>query len=281
MLDQVRKYQVFTVLAHQRFGQLNEDLADAVLTNCRIKAVFGGLPVESAKRMAEELFIGELDPLKIKVAIYQTKFWPKYSRDKVYSKSRSSGTASGSGENVATSVASGSGSGEYFLPAEWFSSPELTGTSVSESRVTSEVSGHHSSYTEFEGDAEGEADIPIMLPVPFRELSSVQYFTTDEQLIQLTAALKEQFQRHCFVKVHDQKTQPMLVPFVKRFYTSPKNLAWYEERILAGCRAMPRALLDAAGSEQAADSTAKGLKKKETVPRNSLKRSWEDLIGKE
>jgi len=37
MLDEVRKFRMFTVLAHQRFGQLDEDLADAVLTNCRIK----------------------------------------------------------------------------------------------------------------------------------------------------------------------------------------------------------------------------------------------------
>ena len=65
MLDEVRKFRLFTILAHQRFGQLDADLADAVLTNCRIKAVFGGLPFESAKMMAQELFIGELDPMKI------------------------------------------------------------------------------------------------------------------------------------------------------------------------------------------------------------------------
>src|SRR5436309_7662873 len=86
MLDQVRKFVLFMVLPHQRFGQLDENLVDAVLTNCGIKAVFGGLSVHNARQMAEELFIGELDPKRIKVAIYQTKFWPKYARDKVYSK---------------------------------------------------------------------------------------------------------------------------------------------------------------------------------------------------
>src|SRR5438132_6521321 len=84
MLDQVRKFGLFTILAHQRFGHLDENITDAVLTNCRIKAVFGGLPTQSARLMAEELFIGDLDAKKIKAAIYQTKFWPKYSRDKVY-----------------------------------------------------------------------------------------------------------------------------------------------------------------------------------------------------
>ncbi|HET9365513.1 MAG TPA: hypothetical protein VFP71_10955 [Candidatus Angelobacter sp.] len=38
MLDQVRKFRLFTVLAHQRFGQPDQDLCDSVLTNCRIKA---------------------------------------------------------------------------------------------------------------------------------------------------------------------------------------------------------------------------------------------------
>src|SRR5207244_3113188 len=85
MLDQVRKFGLFMILAHQRFGQLDENLVDAALTNCGIKAVFGGLSVPNARRMAEELFIGELDPKRIKVAIYQTKFWPQYARDKVYS----------------------------------------------------------------------------------------------------------------------------------------------------------------------------------------------------
>ncbi len=99
MLDQVRKYKLFTVLAHQRFGQLDIDLTDAVLTNCRIKAVFGGLPVDMARMMAQELFIGELDPMRIKAAIYQTKFWPKYGRDKVYTSSSSTGRSEGEGQN--------------------------------------------------------------------------------------------------------------------------------------------------------------------------------------
>ncbi|HET9713272.1 MAG TPA: hypothetical protein VFP64_15365, partial [Pyrinomonadaceae bacterium] len=48
MLDQVRKFSLFQILAHQRFGHLDENVIDAVLTNCKIKAVFGGLPTASA-----------------------------------------------------------------------------------------------------------------------------------------------------------------------------------------------------------------------------------------
>jgi len=280
MLDQVRKYKLFTVLAHQRFGQLDEDLVDAVLTNCRIKAVFGGLPYESAKLMAQELFIGELDPKKIKAAIYQTKFWPTYSRDKVYSSSHSKGQSTGSGDNVATSVATGASSGEFFMPGEWFSAGGVAGTSMSETTMTSEVSGHHTSYTEFEGESEGEADIPVFVPVPFTELSSVQFYSTEEQLTELTAALKEQFPRHCFVKIHHEKTQPLLVPFLKQFYTSPKNMAWYERKVLAASRALPAAevILDAGNTPPKA---IQSQVESQTSSAKPVRAPWEDLLGRE
>ena len=59
MLAEVRKFGLFLVLAHQYFEQLDEDITSAALNNCQIKAVFGGLSVGNARRMAEELFIGK------------------------------------------------------------------------------------------------------------------------------------------------------------------------------------------------------------------------------
>ena len=101
-------------------------------------------------------------------------------------------------------------------------------------------------------ETESEADIPIFVPVPFQELSSIQHYTPEEQLLEFTAALKEQFPRHCFIKIHQKDTQPMLVPFVKRFYTAAKNLAWYEERLLKAARA----LAPVAGSTDPAERVA-------------------------
>ncbi len=282
LLAEVRKFKLFAVLAHQRFGQLEEDLADAVLTNCRIKAVFGGLPVRTAKLMAEELFIGELDPLKIKVAIYQTKFWPKYARDRVYTSSSSRGRSAGRGDNRASSTGSSAASGQFFLPGDWFSSPEMTGLAETSAAIESSVHATHTSETDFEGEADGVADVPILLPVPFKELSGLQYFTTDEQLIQLTAALKEQFQRHCFIKIHAQKTQPMLVPFVKHFYTSPENLKWYEDRLLLGMGAREASEVDAEIQSRREQPARAAAPTEDTAPKGGrVKASWEDLLGRE
>ena len=96
-----------------------------------------------------------------------------------------------------------------------------------------------------ETTGESVADIPIFFPVPFEELSSVQYYTIEEQLLELTAALKEQFERHCFIKIHEEDTQPMLVPFVKSQYTPPSSRTWYLNRLLKKEGALPAAEVDA------------------------------------
>lgn len=232
MLDQVRKFGLFLVLAHQRFGQLDENLVDAVLTNCGIKAVFGGLSVPNARRMAEELFIGELDPKRIKVAIYQTKFWPKYARDKVYSRGSSHTATSASSRSSASGSFNASGSSMSFEPSDWFGGSGIQfGSSESSNFGSSDISGNSESSGDAYGETESVADVPILLPVPFQELSSIQTYTPEEQLIELTAALKEQYPRHCFIKIGAAKTQPLLVPFIKQPYTSRANRQWYENKL--------------------------------------------------
>jgi type IV secretory pathway TraG/TraD family ATPase VirD4 len=50
MLDRVRKRGLFLVMAHQRFGQFDDDknITDAVLTHCHITALFRSLTTNSA-----------------------------------------------------------------------------------------------------------------------------------------------------------------------------------------------------------------------------------------
>jgi hypothetical protein len=301
MLDQVRKFGLFLVLAHQRFGQLDENIIDAALTNCQIKAVFGGLPIPNARRMAEELFIGHLDPMKIKAAIYQTKFWPEYRRDKVYTKGTSQGTSSGhsssTGGGEGSSTASFDGSSTSMSFDDWFSFPQLSGQRTeTTSRGMNSGSNRSSSWGESSTDSESfsesesVADIPIFFPVPFQELSSVQYFPLEEQLTQLTASLKEQFQRHCFVKIHQQDTQPMLVPFVDpvvTFIYNRKNLDWYMEREFKKQQALPAAAVDELLEAQEAQLLlAAPAVEPEVMPANShaapkLANIFDELLGKQ
>lgn len=279
MLDQVRKFKLFTILAHQRFGQLDEDLQDAVLTNCRIKAVFGGLPVEAARMMAQELFIGQLDPMRIKVAIYQTKFWPQYSRDKVYSRGTSSGRSLGTGENNSSGFGLSSSQGTFFGPSEWFGASQLVGMSESSGTSSSSMQGHHSNETDFDGESESESDVPILLPVPFKELSSIQYFPVEEQLLQLTAALKEQFGRHCFIKIHHRQTQPLRVPLVLSPYTSAKSLGWYTTRLLEKGGAVAALTVDAKIAKEHERWNTERVPAVIDAPKQA--EPWADLLGRE
>ena len=82
--------------------------------------------------MAQELFIRELDPKKIKAAIYQTKFWPEYRRDKVYTKGSGHTSTSGGMESSAYGSSSSTSTGEFFGPDQWFGST-MMGTSMGSS----------------------------------------------------------------------------------------------------------------------------------------------------
>jgi DNA segregation ATPase FtsK/SpoIIIE-like protein len=257
MLAEVRKFGLFLVLAHQYFEQLDEDIVAAALNNCQIKAVFGGLSVTNARRMAEELFIGKLDPKKIKASIYQTKFWPEYRRDKAYGKSSSSGSAHGTMESTASASFSGLAAGETFYAADnWFGGLSVpAGTNEMSSSGSTTMSGSGSSDLYSDSTSESEVDIPIFFPVPFQELSSVQYYTLEEQLTELTAALKNQFQRHCFIQIRQQETQPLLVPFVEpvtTFTYSRTNLEWYIQRQHEKQNALPANEVDRLLVEQEA-----------------------------
>lgn len=242
MLDQVRKRGLHLILAHQRFGQIEQkeaDVIESVLTNAKIKTVFGGLTRPNAKRMVEEMFVNQLDLKEIKKAIYQTKFWPKYARDKVYTTSHS-GT---SGES--TSEASIIGSSTQWAEGEgWFSIPSVVSTTESQTSV----SGSGRMESETYGDA--VADIPIFIPVPFKELSSEAYWTLEEQIWRMSDALKEQFPRHCFIKILNQKTQPMLVPIVKQYHLFEKDLLQYQKELYNQVKALTTKEVDGLLVEQ-------------------------------
>ena len=249
MLAEVRKFGLFLVLSHQYFEQLDEDVTAAALNNCQIKAVFGGLSTVNARRMAEELFIGKLDPMKVKVSVYQTKFWPEYRRDKVYGKASGTGTSHGSSSASASASFSGTTSGQsFYTPDNWFGSP-AGGITASDGLSSGSTTSTGSSYSDSESysTSESEADIPIFFPTPFEELSSVQYYSLDEQLTELTAALKQQFQRHCFIQIRQQETQPMLVPFVEpvtTFTYNRQNLDSYIEVQHQKQQALPASEVD-------------------------------------
>ena len=155
---------------------------------------------------------------------------------------RDSSYSDGVGDSSGTASGTTTLTGQTFLPISddsfstptWFDSPQLLSTSESEGISYSEMqsSSTFSSETNSSGWSESEsvADIPVLLPMPYKELSSVQYYTIEEQLLELTQALKLAQQRHCFIQLPNQETQPLLVPYIKDFYLSEDTVKAYAGR---------------------------------------------------
>jgi hypothetical protein len=195
------------LLFHQHLSQLKAvDLnAYGAMSNARIKLVFGGLSREDARLMAEEIYPGQVDLKRVKFMIEQTKFWPVYARDTVY--------MSGSG----TGAASVSSAGNTWNPSleEWVPSTVETGI---------ESSTEH----------EGQADIPIFMPMPFKEVSSITPYSLEETLWEMSDRLMEQYQRHYMVRVPGQRTRAAVTPFVENWRVRPEALAAYKDRVSQG-----------------------------------------------
>jgi hypothetical protein len=296
MLDQVRKFGVFAVLSHQRFGQLDEALLDGVLTNCKIRSVFGGLRYEDGCLLANEMFLPELNTRQIKKAYYHTihlydeqtrkvrshafgegtsegMSWGE-GRGTSVSEGRSSSRSAGSGFATGHSSSAGSGTnmgasfsaqgtnsdllgsegcygeseGQSNFSASGFSESDVhfasAGDSESYVRSESEFSSESRSIGKSRSRSQGESEVPVWVPIPVQELGSEAEWSRDEKVSKIAEILKYQQERHCFIKIHNQKTQPMLVPLVKSYYTSDDNKQWYTERLLTKHGALPGAEVD-------------------------------------
>ncbi|MDQ3819436.1 MAG: hypothetical protein M3362_17405, partial [Acidobacteriota bacterium] len=114
MLDQVRKGGLHMVLAHQHLGHMadNPKLLKSILTNARLRAVFGGLDYEDATVLANEMFLPDLNTRQIKKAYYHTIHLYNEQRREVYSASKGEGTSEGTNwsRGQASSTMQGKGS---------------------------------------------------------------------------------------------------------------------------------------------------------------------------
>lgn len=209
MLDQAAKYGLHLFLFHQHLAQLkqlDEQAYGAVMTNAQIKTVFGGLSREDARTMAEQIFAGQVDLKRVKHLVEQTKFWPVYGRDTVHTRSSSTGSTDGLG------------SGERWNAAleEWVPGTE----SMSSAAISSEQ--------------EGEADIPIFRPEPFKEVSSVTHYSLEELLWQLSDSLMQQYQRHYMIRIPGMTTRAAVTPYVKSWRVRERNVGEYTGKLRQG-----------------------------------------------
>jgi len=219
ILEECRKRGLHMIFAHQTLGQVEEDrrVLKAVLGSAKMKAVFGDLPREDADTFVDEIF--RLDLNETKKILYGTKFWPVYKRDKIYSQGK--GEMSGDGSASGDSRGSVSGTSAQMYPTDSFQGMYSM----------SDAFGFQSSSSSFDAKSEfvGEADIPVIIPIPVSERIKEETWPLEEQRRRVSDVLKFQFQRHCFLKVPESDVQPHLVPFVPAYPIYGKIHEEYED----------------------------------------------------
>lgn len=214
-LDELRKFGVHLILAHQRLRQLEHDDADilsAVMTNAKIKMVFGGLERPEAERMARELFTGQVHGDRIKHVAVATKFRPVQSTFEVETESWNDSTGETESSSESDSMSDSSSESESAVypvtdenrylgrrDEDIVSRTSSRGTShsVGCSSAASRGSQHSSS------SGGSRSVVPVTVHEEFHEETGRQFYSLDEEWEKQTAAMHQLGKREAFVKVHN------------------------------------------------------------------------------
>ena len=262
MLDQVRKGGLHMVLAHQHLGHLvdNQQLLQSILTNARIRAVFGGLSYTDACLLANEMFLPDLNTRQIKKAYYHTiHLFDEQTRivrsrstghgtseSSNWSSGRSEGRSFGSGvssmnastQGFTTSLsAPGTGAAGPNQTEGWFTEGQSDSRTSANSSTTFSTDSYSDSYSEGRSvghsyfESQGESEVPVWVPIPVQELTTEAEWSREEKVSKVAEMLKYQQERHCFIKLDTEPTQPLKVPFVREYFHSDSDLLEYERAV--------------------------------------------------
>lgn len=209
ILDGGRKFGLHLILAHQHLNQLREKDAEvyySVLTNARLKAVFGGLIDDDLDVVAKE--VADLDPNEIKDEIWQTKYHPVETTRTIVSESETHVEQDAAGEVTHSSLVSG----ELFIPGSgWLSSPTLAGLST----VASGGSGSTRTSGSADGYSSSRAEVPWYEYHAYQELSSRAFRSLEEQLYIKKAQMKRQPGQHAAILIPGSRIQFAKVPTLR------------------------------------------------------------------
>lgn len=228
ILVQSPKYGLKFMLFHQYLDQLKEkdtDAFSAVMNAAQTKIVFGGLTDIDANFLVRELFPGEINLERIKFLNQQVEFWPvvgeatSYHENETEGSSHTDASGGSSGQNVARGYSFGPGLDD------WVNSDTTT---------TVDMSTNTSSDTTSSSRTTGRAVGPFIYPEKHFVQKAPVYFTMEENIHQLAGILRNQFQRHYFIRRPGKSTVAAIAPFVQPNDLEPEILQQYVEECLSG-----------------------------------------------
>jgi hypothetical protein len=254
MLDQVRKGGLHLVLAHQHFGHFadNPKLRKSVVTNARIRVVFGGLDYVDSVDLVNEMFLPDLNTRQIKKAYYHTIHLFDEQTRTTTSQTVGSGSAVGTSESVnmtrgstnthtATKGSSGGRPVESESPG-WIA--EAESASSAESIAESDGTAFSNSTVESKFESRSEANSVVFVPIATQELGSEAEWSLEEKRSKIAEMLKAQEQRYCFVKLDSAKTQHLSLPLLRGFHLMPQEIEDYKRAVYEQQSAIPAERVD-------------------------------------
>lgn len=265
-LDQARGFGLHLTLANQfprqilHAGAQGPQVYDSVMANTLSKFVFETHGRENLEPLADDLFMGVMNPDEIKRELYSTKVMDYIQEDvTVHSESKSSGLTHGHQSGQASGAGLGGTSSGDDASESW---SEFASASESESESFSE------------GTTVSKSTVPRLRPILGKELANVQFRPLDEQKFRAMAVLHDQKQRHGVVRLAGVR-DPVCVstPIVDKV---PGNAEHTMRYIDYCCDKLPFALRMAKATEQLAlrekDLPALLLKQANTEPTTAKRR---------
>lgn len=235
-LDQARGFGLHLTMAHQfpkqllNQGDAGKRLYDSVMENASTKVVFRLTDPANLEPLAQQLFMGTMDPNEVKHELYSTKVMEYREEMK---RAYSHGTTSGRGVSRNAGRSSGSGStGSLGYPGDkddrWFFEQEVEPTSSAEAWSEYMAETYGESESSSESTSESESFTPTLVPVLGKELSHVQFRSLDEQKFRAMAVLFDQAERQCVARpVGTRVPVSLFTPTVKDAIANPAMVERY------------------------------------------------------
>jgi hypothetical protein len=216
-LDQLRKFGVHLILAHQRLHQLereDRDVLSAVMTNAKIKVVFGGLSRPDAETMAKELYTGDVHGNRVKHVTMQTKFRPIDDEFMTETESWSEGETD--------SDSSGRSEGRTTNESEVNDSSSTLTSSEGRSRGSTSSRSHSRSY------------VPRTTHEEFEEESGRQFYSLDEEWEKRIGLVHGLPKRHALIKVYNRPVIHIVTPEVEA-ERRDERLERFQNKVMTQC----------------------------------------------
>jgi len=233
-LQELRKFQVSLVLAHQELQQLREDspkLYSAVMAEPDIKVIFS-TSREDAEIMAKSLFTGKIRGDKIKRIIEQTKFWPRETTRTILSSTIGGGSSHGTSRGDASGETTTNITTEAYIPEQGLWGTDIL-VGISETSGESHSSADSSGEIDIETDSWSESTtvVPFYEYEPFMEVSSVQYYSIEEMLEKFITWVKNQTPMHAQLKIGTRSPIPIVTPWVKDLPVRLKDIEAFKGKV--------------------------------------------------